>query len=112
MADKSLDLFENMSMNPNSRIYMIVFKACAQVANERAKNLGRKVLDQISIQLSNDAVLTDSAVHMLMRFSDVNGAEQLFNSIKNKNVIRYGSMMQGNDLSNQLHPIKFLFRLS
>ena len=98
MADKSLNLFEKMSINPDFGIYMIIFKACTQVANERAKDLGKRVLDQIRKKLSNDPVLTDSAVHMLIRFGDVKGAEQLFNSMKKKNVTSYGSMMQGNDL--------------
>ena len=99
MPDKSLDLFENISVNPNSAIYTILFKACAHMANERAKDLGRRVLNQIRKKFSNDPVLIDSAVHMLMHFGDVKGAEQLFHSMQKKSVISYGSMMQGNVLS-------------
>ena len=45
-------------------------------------------------------VLSNSAVHMLMRFRDIQGAERVFGMTKNKTVVTYGAMMQGNDLSN------------
>ena len=95
IAEKALDLFETMCVNADNGISLIMFKACAQVANERAKRLGRRMLNEISTKLSNDGVLTESAVHMLMRFGEMKNAEQLFNSLKNKNVISYGAMMKG-----------------
>ncbi len=98
MNDKALDLFEQMSVTANNVIYAIIFKACAQLANERAVILGKKLLDEVlNGSKANNIVLT-SAVHMLMRFGDVHGAEHYFESIKEKDVISYGAMMQGNYL--------------
>lgn len=95
MAEKALDLLETMSVNTDDGISIIIFKTCAQVANGRAQRLGRKLLNKISTKLSSNAVLTDAAVHMLMRFGDTKNAELLFDSLKSKNVISYGAMMQG-----------------
>ena len=112
MPDKTLDLFEQMSVTPDNTIYSIMFKTCAQLANERAVNIGKELLNQISNELPTDNVLSNSAVHMLMRFRDIQSAERVFSLIKDKNVISFGSMMQGNSPSYQLHTTKLLFRLS
>ena len=103
MAEKILDLFEHMSVTPDNVIYMIIFKACTQLANERSVATGKKLLNQISNELPMNIDLSNSALHMLVRFSDIQGAERVFRSIKDKNVVTYGIMMQGNDLSYQLH---------
>ena len=103
MADRTLDLFEQMSVNPNNIIHTIVFNACAQLANERSIRIGKELLNQISHVLPTDNVLSNSAVHMLMRFRDIQDAERVFELIKEKTVVTYGAMMQGNDVSSQLH---------
>ena len=40
---------------------------------------------------------------MLMRFRDIQDADRVFELIKEKTVVTYGAMMQGNDVSSQLH---------
>ncbi len=106
MSEKALDLFEQMSSNPNDVIYTIIFNACAQLQNDRGKNVGKKVLDQILNKSGVDNVVLNSAIHMLMSFGDVKSAEQLFESIKKNDVIGYGAMMKGYNLNN--NPLKCL----
>jgi len=106
MSDKALDLFEQISPDPDNVIYIVIFNACAQLKNDRAKKVGKKVLDQIlNKSVTNNVVLT-SAIHMLMNFGDVKSAEQLFESIKKNNVVSYGVMMKGYNLNN--NPLKCL----
>ena len=106
MPEKTLDLFEQMSVNPNNIIHTIVFKACALLSNERSMGIGKKLLNQISNELPMDNVLSNSAVHMLMRFRDIQSAERVFEVTKNKTVVTYGAMIQGKDFSYQFHSTK------
>ena len=102
MADKALDLFEKMSVNPNNFIHAIVFKACASLANERSVSIGKKLLNQISNELPMNNIISSSAVHMLTRLHDIQSAERIFERTKNKDAVAYGAMMQGNYFSYQL----------
>lgn len=112
MADKALDLSENMSANRNDVIYMLAFRACAELANEKGLNIAKKLLHQISSEITSNTTLANAALHALMRVSDVEGAEHLFELIQNKDIVSYGAMMQGNCFSYNLHPHEVLFRLS
>ena len=47
-------------------------------------------------KLLSDAVLINSAIHMLMNFGDLAKAERLFQGMANKNAFTYGAMMKGN----------------
>jgi hypothetical protein len=95
MPEKALDLFENMTVDPDEVVHLILFNACAALSNERAKALGKKQLGQMPRSFLEHANLVSSAVDMLMKFADVAGAENLFNSLKRKNVMSYGALMQG-----------------
>jgi pentatricopeptide repeat protein len=106
MSEKALDLFERMSSDPNNVIYAIIFNACAQLENDRGKTVGKKILDQILHKSRVDNVVLNSAIDMLMSFGDVTSAEQLFESIKKKDVVSYGAMMKGYNLNND--PLKCL----
>src|SRR5689334_10019518 len=100
MCDKTLDLFEQIALNLNDVTYTIVFNACAQLSNDRARTIGKKLLDQIPKHFQNDNVVLTSAIDMLMRFGDVTGAEHLFQIIKKKYIITYGAMMNGYNINN------------
>ncbi|CAF1152611.1 unnamed protein product [Rotaria sordida] len=106
MYDKALDLFEQMPLNPNNVIYIIVFNACAQILNDRGEEIGRKLLHQMPKHFHNDNVLLTSAIDMLMRFGDVQSAEKLFRTIKKKDIVLYGAMMNGYNINNE--PLKCL----
>ncbi|CAF2199198.1 unnamed protein product, partial [Rotaria magnacalcarata] len=42
----------------------------------------------------NDNAVLNSAMHMLMKFGDIQGAERIFRLNKNKDIITYGAMMK------------------
>jgi hypothetical protein len=95
MFGKALDLFEQMHIDPKDVIYTMVFSACAQLADDRARKIGKKLLDQIPSSLLNNSVILTSAIHMLMKFGDVQRAEYIFEMV-NKNIVTYGAMIKGN----------------
>ncbi|CAF4379290.1 unnamed protein product, partial [Rotaria sordida] len=95
MSEKVLDLFVQTNIQPNHIILTILFTACAHVANDRAKNIGRKLLQQMPQHFYNNNFILTSALNMLMKFDDVESAENLFQIMKKKDVIAYGAMMKG-----------------
>ncbi|CAF3917738.1 unnamed protein product [Rotaria sordida] len=95
MSEKALDLIEQIELNLNNVAYTIAFNACTELANDRAMKIGKKLLDQMSENLRNDNVVLNSAIQMLIKFGDIQNAENLFQSIKNKNIITYGALMKG-----------------
>jgi hypothetical protein len=95
MSDKALDLFEQIPFNLNGSSYTIMFNACAQLSNDRAKQIGRKLLHQIPKQFETDNYIQNSAISMLMKFGDVQHAEKLFQMSKKTDIVTYGAMMKG-----------------
>ncbi|CAF4490018.1 unnamed protein product, partial [Rotaria magnacalcarata] len=95
MSEKALSLVEGIELELNHAAYIILFNACSEVANERAMKTGKKRLDDLPENLRNDNIVLTSAIHMLMKFRDIQHAESLFRSIKRKDIITYGSMMKG-----------------
>jgi CMP-N-acetylneuraminic acid synthetase len=95
MSDKALDLFEQMPFTLHDVGYIIVFNACAQLSNDRAKQIGRKLLHQMSKYLETNNYIQNSAISMLMKFGDVQNAEKLFQMSKKKDLVTYGAMMKG-----------------
>ncbi|CAF2149074.1 unnamed protein product [Rotaria magnacalcarata] len=95
MAEKVFDLLHEMKIEPNQFTFTVVFNACAAVANDRARKIGKKVLAEIPENYRNNTILLTSAINMLMKFGDVESAERIFRSIKTKNIITYGAMMKG-----------------
>jgi lipopolysaccharide biosynthesis regulator YciM len=96
MPEKALDLFEQMHLEPGDSTYTIVFNACAQLGDDRAMNIGKKLLDQMSNNFENKNNLLNSALHMLIKFGDITRAEHVFDRIKNKDSISYSHMINGN----------------
>ena len=95
MSEKALDLFEQMPFPLQDVGYTIVFNACAKISNDRAKQLGRKILQQMPKEFQTNNYIRTSAINMLMKFGDVESAEQLFELTKKKDIIIYGAMMKG-----------------
>jgi hypothetical protein len=95
MSDKALDLFEQIPFNLNGSGYTIMFNACAQLSNDRAKQIGRKLLHQMQNHFETDNYTQNSAISMLMKFGDVQNAEKLFQMSKKKDMVTYGAMMKG-----------------
>jgi pentatricopeptide repeat protein len=95
MYEKALDLFEQISLVRNEATLTIVFNACAQLSNDRAKQIGKKLLKQMPQNCRNSNVIKTSAINMLMKFGDVQSAEDLFRSIMKKDIVIYNVMMKG-----------------
>ncbi|CAF4334164.1 unnamed protein product, partial [Rotaria magnacalcarata] len=95
MFEKALDLFEQIHLSLTSVIYTIVFNACAKLCNDRAIKIGRKLLDEMPENYRNDVVALNSAMHMLMKFGDIQSAERIFRSNKKKDIITYNAIMKG-----------------
>ena len=101
MHDKALDLFERIPFKLNDVIYAIVFNACAQLCDDRAKTIGKKLLNQMPKHFRNNNILLNSAIDMLMNFGDVKEAEHLFEWNKKKDIITFGAMMNGYNINDE-----------
>ncbi|CAF4165850.1 unnamed protein product, partial [Rotaria sp. Silwood2] len=95
MPEKVLDLLDEMTFKLDKFILAVLLNACGEVANDRGMKIGRKLLDDMLNNYQNDIVLLNSAIDMLMKFGDVQGAERIFDSIKKKDIVTYGAMMKG-----------------
>ena len=95
MPKKVLDLVEQVNIEPDQVTLTTVLSACAQVADDRAKQIGRKILQQMPEDFQANNYIRTSAINMLMKFGDVESAEQLFELTKKKDIIIYGAMMKG-----------------
>ncbi|CAF3819793.1 unnamed protein product [Rotaria sp. Silwood1] len=95
MPEKALDLFEQIQLDLNNVIYIIVFNACGELANDRAMKIGEKLLNEMPKNLRNDNAVLNSAIQMLMKFGDIESAQNLFQSIQKKDIVTYGTMMNG-----------------
>ncbi|CAF1470179.1 unnamed protein product, partial [Rotaria sordida] len=101
MSEKALDLFEKIDLKLDDVTYIIVFNACAKLANDRAMKIGKKLLDNMPNDYRNNNILLNSAIDMLMKFGDVQSAERIFDSIKKKNIISYGALMNGYNINSK-----------
>ncbi|CAF5073018.1 unnamed protein product, partial [Rotaria magnacalcarata] len=78
VAEKALDLFDEMKIEPNQFNLSTLFNACAVLNNNRAKKTGKKLLDEMPENYRNDNITSNSAIDMLMKFGDVESAERIF----------------------------------
>ena len=78
-----------------------MFSACASLCDERAVQLGNKLLNQIPSLGLNGTMLVNSAIHMLMKFGEVERAELLFSRIREPESYAYGVMMNGCNINEQ-----------
>jgi pentatricopeptide repeat protein len=94
-SEKALKLFETISVQLDQTLYVILYTACASLSNQRAIALGTKLFDAMPKSYVDDVAVITSAIHMFMRFGDVNKAELFFRSLKNKSPAIFGAMMKG-----------------
>ncbi|CAF2123361.1 unnamed protein product, partial [Rotaria magnacalcarata] len=95
MPTKVLDLYDKMEIEPNAATLSILFSASAQIRNDRAKTIGKRLLGKMINYDQKNIAVFNSAIHMLMRFLDVKGAEDVFDLIKEKDIYSYGAMIKG-----------------
>ena len=107
LYEKALDLLEEMPFSPDNIILSIALNACRQLNNDRARKIGEKYVQQMSSYFPKDNILMNTALSMLMEFNDIEGGEQLFEQIKNKDIVSYGALIKG----IQLYIISILIKL-
>src|SRR5947199_372182 len=95
MYEKTLDLFEEISLDPNEFILTMILNACARLSNDRSKQIGKKLLKKILKDNEISNYVINSVIYMLMKFGDVKSAEDFFRLIKKKDIVTYGAMMKG-----------------
>ncbi|CAF5028644.1 unnamed protein product, partial [Rotaria magnacalcarata] len=95
VAEKVLDLFDEMKIEPDQFNLSTLFNACAVLNNNRAMKTGKKLLDEMPENYRNNNITSTSAIDMLMKFGDVESAERIFRSMKTKNIITYNATIKG-----------------
>jgi pentatricopeptide repeat protein len=93
MPEKVLQMFDTMPVQPDEVIALILFNACATVADPRAVKLGKMMLTQPPATFFDNSILMNSATDMLMKFGEVQEAEDLFSRMKKPDAASYGVMM-------------------
>jgi pentatricopeptide repeat protein len=101
MPDRALDVFEEVTACSDEILYAIAFSACATLSNTRARTLGKKYLQQMPQSFRTNHIVTSSALHMLMKFGEVEDAERLFAQMKNPDMSINGVMMNGYNLNDE-----------
>jgi pentatricopeptide repeat protein len=101
LPEKALDLFDEVSSMLNANLYTIMYSTCAILSNERAVTLGKQLLRSMPKIVNDDSVATGSAIHMLMKFGEVQEAELFFSQIKQPNAAVYGVMMSGYNINSE-----------
>lgn len=96
MSDKVLDLSNEMVLKPDKYILTVLFHACGEVSNDKAKKIASKLLEEMPNTYRNDIILLNSLINMFMKFGDIINAEHVFDSIQKKDIVTFGCMMKGN----------------
>ena len=92
--NKAIDLFYEIN-KPNDIIFILIFKACAQLEGKKASNLIQSFLSKMPTPFYSNPHLVTSLIHALINCGDVTTAEILFNKLQMKDVSIYGAMMKG-----------------
>jgi pentatricopeptide repeat protein len=101
LPDRALDLFDQASSMLNANLYTIMYTACATLSDDRAVTFGKRLLNKMPKILNENMIVIGSAIHMLMRFGDVQEAEYLFSCMKKRDAASYGIMMNGYNLNSE-----------
>ena len=104
--DEALTLCEQMMVKPDRFVVTIVFDIFAKLADKRAFQFGRQVFSQMDKSHYESTVVMTLVLNMFMRNGDVGKEEELFRSIKSKDLITYAAMMKGYTLND--YPLRAL----
>ena len=106
-----IQLFRIRSIQPDRVMLLLPFNACAKHSDADSIELGTRVLNELPATAFADQSLTNSALDMLMKFGQVNKAEEFFARVKTPDVISYGVMMHGYNHNHQPQSTLSLFEL-
>jgi pentatricopeptide repeat protein len=84
LPEKALDLFDQVSSMLDAKLYTIMYSTCATLLNDRAVTLGKQLLSGMPHVFQKESIVMGSAIHMLMKFGEVQQAEDLFSSMKKR----------------------------
>ena len=96
IPEKAMELFKDMK-NPDQVIFILFFKACASLQSKDSLALIKSVLPTIAEKIMTNSHLQTSVIDALMKCSDVNAAETLYNQIEVKSISVQGAMMKGEE---------------
>lgn len=85
-----------MEIEPDPINLTLILKACSQSNNDQAVQIGKKLLRDKFGQIKSNLIVLNTAIDMLMTFSHVEQAEQMFEQMNKKDIFTYGSMIKGN----------------
>ncbi|CAF1523270.1 unnamed protein product, partial [Adineta ricciae] len=109
MFQKVLDLFQTLPLNPDEAIYTIAISSCGQLSNDRATRIGKQLIDNLPENLKGSEKVMNSTIFMLMKFGNVDEAEQLVHQMKHKSIYTYGAMMKGYNYNQMFEKALDLF---
>ena len=92
---EALDFVEKVPFQLNEVLHVFALKACAALCDKQGTAFGNKLLKKMPRAFLQDVRVVSSLIHMLTRFGEVGRAEQIFEQTKNKDVVSYGALMQG-----------------
>nr|ACD54792.1 putative vegetative storage protein-like protein [Philodina roseola] len=104
--EEALTLCEKMTLKPDQFIVTIIFDICGKLADEKAFQFGQKIFSQMDKNYFQNTTIMNSALNMFMRNADVAKAEEIFHSIKSKDLITYNSTLKGYNLND--YPLRTL----
>ena len=94
MPAKAIEVFWQVR-HPDEVIILLLFNACAQLANDEALDLVKKVATKIHGSAYSNLRLVTSLLDSLMKCGDMTKARSLFDAAPKKIVPMYGALMAG-----------------
>ncbi|CAF2994132.1 unnamed protein product [Rotaria socialis] len=110
LFDNALDFFEKVPLRSNEVLYAIVYNACASLSNEKGIRLRKTFFHGMPKAFLHDIVLVHSAIHMFMKFGEVETAEYVFSQIKQRNSYTYGVMINVYKINEEPHKCLSIFK--
>jgi pentatricopeptide repeat protein len=95
-----LNLFKEVKITTDEYTYSILFKICAEIADQHSLEFGKLLFNKMPKKFHNDIVVKSSALYMFTKCDSLDNAEALFDRI-DRDVVSYGSMMKSYNIKNQ-----------
>lgn len=96
LPSKALDLIDKIEPPVSDVMLTIIFTVCAAASSdEKAIQLGNRFYRETTAIETKNLNTINAILNMLMKFGQLKEAEQLFQSLKNKDQITMGAMIKG-----------------
>ena len=94
MPRKAIELFYQLKTSDKVTTVLLL-NACARIGSDEALQMAKKAMSALNKFSMSDSVLITSYIDVLMKCSDVQGAESVFNQWKHHETPVFGAMMKG-----------------